>query len=231
MAQFNHCFFQYLFLRRKVLLLHAFRQRTNKSKRKCRRFWIRRLCKERDHTGEYRQLVRDLWLHDNEMFFRYFRMLPETFDILLGLVAPAINKKAMKMREPISADQRLLVTLQYLSTGDAHTTIAATYRISPTTSGRIISEKCNSLWDKPKEAGHIRTPSSVHAWKTIAREFEDRWNFPNMVGSIDGKHVQMFAPAGQASSFFTYKKTHSIVLLGVCDAKYKLMAVYTQTAI
>ena len=103
-------------------------------------------------------------------------MLPETFEILLGLVAPPINKKTRKKREPISVDWRLLVTLRYLSTGDAHTTIAAKYRVSPTTIGRIISETCNALWDKLKEAGHIRTPSSVHAWKNIAREFEDRWN-------------------------------------------------------
>ena len=42
-----------------------------------------------------------------------------------------------------------------------------------------------------------------------------------MVGAIGGKHVQVFAPPGQASSFFNYKNTHSIVLLGVCDATYK----------
>ena len=46
-----------------------------------------------------------------------------------------------------------------------------------------------------------------------------------MIGAFDGKHVQMFAPAGQASSFFNYKKTHSIVLLEVCDANYKFILV------
>ena len=61
----------------------------------------------------------------------------------------------------------------------------------------------------------------MSAWKKSARDFEDQCNFPNMVGAIDGKYVQMFAPPGQASSFFTYNKTHSIVLLGVCDASYK----------
>lgn len=152
-------------------------------------------------------------------------MMPDTFEILLRLTASAIEKKVTKMREPISADQRLLVTLRYLTTGDAHTTIAANYGLSPTTVGRIIGETCNALWDKLKEAGYIKTPSTKSAWKKIARDFEARWNFPNMVGAIDGKHVQMFAPAGQASSFFNYKKTHSIVLLGVCDASYKFTLV------
>ena len=35
----------------------------------------------------------------------------------------------------------------------------------------------------------------------------------------------MFQPAGSGSSFFNYKRTHGIVLLGVCDAKYKFILV------
>ncbi|XP_046855143.1 uncharacterized protein LOC124448176 [Xenia sp. Carnegie-2017] len=99
------------------------------------------------------------------------------------------------MREPISLDQRLLVTLRYLATGDAHTTIAANYRMSSTTVGRIIYETSNALWDKLKEMGFMKTPCTESDWKKVSKDFEDRWNFPNMLGAIDGKHVQMFAPA------------------------------------
>lgn len=120
---------------------------------------MRKLYEERNHKGEYSLLVHDLRLYDHEMFFRYFRMMPETFEILLRLRAPIIQKKVTKMRELISVDRRLLVTLRYLTTGDAHMTIAANYRMSPTTVGRIISETCNPLCDKLKEAGHIRTSS------------------------------------------------------------------------
>ncbi|XP_046862566.1 uncharacterized protein LOC124456074 [Xenia sp. Carnegie-2017] len=136
-----------------------------------------------------------------------------------------IKKKETKMRELISVDQRLFVTLRYLATGDAHTTIAANYRKSSTTVGRIIYETCNALLDKLKEMGFMKTPCTESDWKKVSKDFEDRWNFPNMLGAIGGKHEQMFAPAGQTSSSFNYKKTHSIVLFGVSDANYKFTLV------
>ena len=200
-------------------------RQNNETKNKKRRIWVRKLYEERNLKGEYQLLIQDLLLHDHEIFFRYFRMLPETYDILLKLVAAYIKKVSTNMRESIGPDQRLAVTLRYLTTGDAHTTIGRSYRMSSTTVGRIVEETCNVIWNRLKDAGYIETPHSVQTWKQIANEFEARWNFPNVLGAIDGKHILMFAPANQPSTFFNYKKTHSIVLMGVCDARYKFTLV------
>lgn len=42
-------------------------------------------------------------------------------------------------------------------------------------------------------------------WQKIA-EFWNTWNFPNYIGAIDGKHVQITAPANSGSQFCNYKK-------------------------
>ena len=152
-------------------------------------------------------------------------MSPKTYEKLLGYVASDLTKCTTKMREPIGPDERLSITLRYLTTGDAHTTISANYRMSSTTVGRIINETCDALWNRLSEQKYIKAPRTENEWNNIAKEFENRWNFPNCIGAIDGKHVVMFAPAGLASGYFNYKKNHSIVLLAVCDATYKFTLV------
>lgn len=69
--------------------------------------------------------------------------------------------------------------------------------------------------------GFSTAPTTKEHWKKIAKEFETKWNFPHALGAIDGKHVVMQAPARSGSDYFNYKKTHSVVLLAVCNADYE----------
>ena len=152
-------------------------------------------------------------------------MSPSVFELLLSMVGPRLKKTTTNMRDPISPSERLTVTLRYLVTGDAQVTIAASYRMSPTTVGRIVKETCQVIWEEMLSNDYLAVPSTINAWKTIGLDFEKRWNFPNVLGAIDGKHVVIQAPSRSGSAFFNYKKTFSIVLMAVCDSKYRFIMV------
>ena len=71
----------------------------------------------------------------------------------------------------------------------------------------------------------MQFPSSEQEWIGIAEEFEHRWQFPNCLGAVDGKHVAIVPPAGAGSHFFKYKGYHSIVLMGIANANYEFIYV------
>lgn len=110
-----------------------------------------------------------------------------------------------------------------MSEGCSMQEIAWGYRVGKTTVHKIVKETCKVLW-MTLSPSQLPTPDK-ESWKKISKEFFLRWNIPNCIGAVDGKHINIQAPKKSGSLFFNYKKSFSIVLMATCDAYYRFVLV------
>lgn len=68
-------------------------------------------------------------------------------------------------------------------------------------------------------------PKTPEEWLTVSKGFETFWNFPNCVGSMDGKHIMLQAPINSGSEYYNYKNFFSRVLFALVDADYNFLYV------
>lgn len=66
---------------------------------------------------------------------------------------------------------------------------------------------------------------SKEMWNIISKRYQELWDLPNCVGSIDGKHICIKAPANSGSAFYNYKGFFSVVLMATEDADGKFITI------
>ena len=110
---------------------------------------------------------------------------------------------------------------RYFATGNPYSHLQYGFRVAPNTCGLIVRQIAQALIDVYPEA--ICTPDTAEGWKDIANLFQQRWNYPNCIGAMDGKHIAIKKPPGTGKEFFNYKKFCSIVMLAIIDADYKFI--------
>ena len=69
-----------------------------------------------------------VWKISSYFLFLYLRMSPDIFEHLLLLIASLISKPTTWFGKPISAEQRLFVTLRYVATGKTQQSLSFGYR-------------------------------------------------------------------------------------------------------
>lgn len=106
------------------------------------RWWETVLYKKRNENT----LLLDLKSQEISGHYKTLLKMSSTdFECLLNLVGPRIVKKNTIMRESISVQNRLAVTLRFLNSGDSYTSLQYLFKISKQALSSIIPEVCEAL--------------------------------------------------------------------------------------
>lgn len=94
--------------------------------------------------------------------------------------------------------------------------VALFFRVGTSTLYEIIGTTCKILQDILKPL-YVPLPNE-EGWLQIAKDFYNSWDFPNCLGALDGKHIEIDRPAHGGSLFFNYTKFNSVNLMALSDS-------------
>ena len=69
----------------------------------------------------------------------------------------------------------------------------------------------------------MKTPTTAEELQTNFAKFMQRWNFPNGIEAVDGKHIVIQQPKNSGWLYRNYKGIDSIILLGMIGPEYKFL--------
>ncbi|XP_077506251.1 uncharacterized protein LOC144115669 [Amblyomma americanum] len=144
------------------LLLHRRRARNARK----RRFWVRPMFRRREQEGQARLLLPRLRAEDEAYFRDYLRMPPSTFDTLLGFVEHSLSRQVTPFRDPISAHDRLAITLRFLANGDTFRSLSYNFLIGRSTASVLIRETTAAIW-KNLWHTYVPFPQTEIEWRKI----------------------------------------------------------------
>ena len=107
------------------------------------------------------------------------------FKELFRKVAPYITKKTTHLRQPISAEEKLAVTLRYLATGETFESLMYQYRIHRSTISQFIPTVCQAIYFTLKDE-YLKLPSTAEEWLQVVDQTTDRGNFQIVLGPLMG---------------------------------------------
>lgn len=91
------------------------------------------------------------------------------------------------------------------------------------TVSKIIEEVCVAIWTRLHPI-YMPDPTT-EIWEKSMSGFYNIWQFPNCLGSIDGKHVTIKCPPNSGSTYYCYLNKFSIVLMAIVDPEYKFIGI------
>lgn len=145
-------------------------------------------------------------------------MSPDRFDHLLALIRPRLERPLAR-REAVSPDEKLMITLCYLASGCQQKDLGFRFGRGFSTISNIVFETTTVIFEELMPI-YLKFPETRDDWSKVSEGFWNKWQFPNCLGAIDGKHFKIRCPNKTGSLYFNYKNEFSSLVLAMCDSSY-----------
>ncbi|XP_037940622.1 protein ALP1-like [Teleopsis dalmanni] len=132
----------------------------------------------------YAFVSNELRLLDTYAYNNFYKMSSDTFKLLLQLVEKDLQKLDTNARNAISSAEQLSVTLRFFATGESYKSLEYQTRLSHSYLVYCIPNVCRTIWINLKNS-YLKFPTTIQQWKSIAKDFEQKWQFPLCLGALD----------------------------------------------
>ena len=159
----------------------------------------------------------------NFLWKEHFRVTRETFDYLCDLVRVNLQKQHTRFRSPVSVEERVGLALWRLATGNSYRSCGLQFGLGKSTAKSICSEfeqAISNLKDR-----FIKFPLTIQEIRNKMDEFEESYGIPQIMGAIDGCHIEINAPPDNHEDYFNRKQHYSVNLQGIVDSNLKFIHV------
>ena len=166
--------------------------------------WVRQWINRRPQLGLYDRLMVELRNEDPRAFKNFMRMPPVMYDELVERLILILTKETTNWRAPLDPGLKVAITLRHLASGSKYREMQYGWRVPHNTISLIVREVCEAIVHVYREE-ILAPPETPEQWQQITDDWLNRWNFPHVVGAIDGKHIACKAPPNSGSEFYNYK--------------------------
>ncbi|XP_054843559.1 uncharacterized protein LOC129335132 [Eublepharis macularius] len=149
---------------------------------------------------------------DDTHWIQCFRMTRGTFNELVDALRPTLARQSTNMREPVSVEKRVAVTLWCLATGACYRVAADHFGLGLSTISDAVLEVCFAI-EKQLLSKTVCLGDEVGK---IMDGFT-ALGFPHCVGAIDGTHIRIGQPRGKPDQYGNRKNYSSILLQGTVN--------------
>ena len=148
-----------------------------------------------------------------------FRMSRQSFYKLCAQIRPFIESQHTRMRQPISVEAQLALTLYFLSDGGRMRKTANAFGCGLSTVSCIFSKVTKAIGINLSSL-YINTPTTEKEVVELAAGFYVAHGFPQCIGAVDGTHIPLRRPIENATDYINRKGFYSLNVQGCVDYRY-----------